>query len=185
MKKAIANFALAAGLAALAGSASAGESVWRYVDPETGAVSYSNIQIKGKKGQKVEMMKHPEVSAAAYQPYMSLSEREAAARAQAATPPAAVAAAVASEGMRVPEELLRQLRSGSDKPPIPPSALPPLPVAGAGETAPSFPSLQLRPSLPETAASAADQGPAWAKPKTTPAGVSAPPSWSKDPFSHP
>lgn len=180
------NWLLAMALVVLTGHAGAQgkASVWRYV--ENGHVSYSNVPIKGKKGEKVEMMSYP---AAAARPI----QYEAPARG-AAPEASQVGAPVA-----IPSELLRQIKTGSgDKPPLPPMGLPPLPsmpgavalprsamaaapVARAQSSAPSVGQVAPSRAEAEPERPAAPSGPSWAR--QGPAANAPSPSWAKDPFS--
>lgn len=182
MEKPISRLLALAAMLAAGSAQAAGDAVWRYTD-DSGKVVYSNVQQKGKKGEKLDIMKFPPPEPSSYQPYVSLEER-AAARAQPQQPQRGMAEA---DGIAVSPEMLARLRGGSEKPPIPPGALPPLPSdSQGGEVPASFSSLQLRPSLPSVEASA-DGEPAWAKGRATPASApkASAPSWAKDPFSNP
>lgn len=181
------NWLFAVTLCVLAGHASAQgkTSVWRYVD--NGHVSYSNVPIKGKKGEKVEMMSYP---AAAPRPI----QHEALAR--AAVSDAAHVGAPAA----IPAELLRQIKTGNgDKPPLPPMGLPPLPsmpgavalpraavaaapvVSRPQASAPAVGQVAPARSEAEPERPAAPSGPSWARQSAAPSAPS--PSWAKDPFS--
>lgn len=154
-------------MAAFASSACAGEQVWRYVDERTGQVSYSNVQIKGKKGEKVEIMAYP--SAPAF-----------------TAPAPSQGPGVGVAGSPIPAEVLRQLKA-SEVGGRPPSGLPPLPSLPGASRAP-FAAPSLAPTLAAPSAAPAQTAPAapepmWAKevaPKTPAA-----PAWAQDPFAAP
>ena len=98
MKKLLLALTMAAGLS---GSVWAAESVWRYVDA-SGQVTYSNVPVKGQKGERVEILAHPAPAPAR------------AGGGQAAAP--------------IPAEVLRQLQGGAVRPAALPAGLPPLPA---------------------------------------------------------
>lgn len=147
--------------------ASAGEKVWQYVDARTGEVSYSNVQIKGKKPVKqVEIMDYPNVP-----PALS------------STP------AAGAQGAPIPAEVLRQIQAGQAGAGGPlPMRLPPLPSGGAAapSQAPAAapaqpPASQQAPSRPWAVkpANSASAEPKWAKEV---AASSQAPLWAQDPF---
>lgn len=147
--------------------ASAGEKVWQYVDARTGEVSYSNVQIKGKKPTKqVEIMDYPNVA-----PALS------------STPSAG------AQGAPIPAEVLKQIQAGQAAGGGPlPMRLPPLPSGGAAAPAQApasapvqAPAIQQAPSRPwavKSASSAAVE-PKWAKEVSSPSQA---PLWAQDPF---
>lgn len=165
------SMAVALALSALAGSvfAQGKPSVWRYVD-DAGHVSYSNVPLKGKKGEKIEMMSYP----------------------PAAAMPSHYAGGVPAAngtGAPIPAEVLRQIQaSGGEKSPSPPAGLPPLPampgaVALPGSASSALaraPSAAPAASLPVATAATAPSGPSWAREKA--AGSAQAPNWAKDPF---
>lgn len=177
------NWLFALTLCALAGQASSQDSVWRYVDG--GHVSYSNVPIKGKKGEKIKMMSHP---APVARPVQYDAPREQSGGAAPVGAPAAI-----------PAELLRQIKTGSgDRPPLPPMGLPPLPSMPGAVALPraavaaatpvraqsSAPAVgQFAPSRaePEAERPAAPSGPSWARQGASASAQA--PSWAKDPFS--
>lgn len=149
-------FLAAAALAGFASTAMAGEQVWRYVDARTGEVSYSNVQVKGKKGEKVEIMSYP-------------------------TAAPSVGSAPAAVGAPIPADVLRQLKA-SDSGAKPPSGLPPLPSLPGASAAAAAPSPTPPAASPTPAPAPARQGqePSWAK--EAPAKSGPAPSWAQDPF---
>lgn len=156
---------VAAMLMAYAGGAWAADAVWRHVDEATGQVVYSNVPGKGKKWERIDIMKYPPPVEREAPPEVSVRE----------STPRTV------EGVAIPPEILRELKGGGARPPIPPMELPPLPTKGAEEQSQRVvekPKLEmkLRPSIPGQ-----DKEPSWAKDK--PAAEQLPPSWASDPFS--
>ena len=157
------------------------EGVWRYVD-DSGKVIYSNVQIKGKKGEKVEVMRYPD-------PPVQSAPAQAPSTPSGVAIPAEVAAALRAKGpVATPAGGL---------PPIPPTGLPPIPSTVG------FPSVPLPQSLTEKAATELPSvqrvpeqpSPTWARPVEERADARAPtwatpartkdrqPSWAADPFS--
>lgn len=149
------------------------EQVWRYADEKTGQVVYSNVQIKGKKGERVEVM--------AYPPAVPM-------RSQAADAGAALTGIVPAGNAPspIPDQLLRQIQAASGGSARPPAGLPPLPAAErsvpsvkAGLTA-ALPTLPGRGKELATAKAESAEEPSWAKTKSE---ESRSPGWAKDPFS--
>lgn len=139
------------------------QSVWRYVDDKTGQIIYSNVQIKGKKGSKVEVLEYPPAT----QP--------------STTAPGAPVVNLDAPvpGSPIPEGLLKQLQKGTP----PAISLPPLPgfskgaSGGApGAVTPSTAS-ELQPALPVVTT----KEPSWAR---TPTNAQQTPNWAKEPFSN-
>lgn len=176
------NWLLAMALCVFAGHASAQSKtfVWRYT--EGGHVSYSNVPIKGKKGEKVEMMSYPAPAPRPIQYDAPVSSGSAASQ---------VGAPVA-----IPAEVLRQIKTGAGgKPPLPPMGLPPLPSMPGAVALPraavaAAPSAMSAPSSAPARAQAEPErptvpsGPSWARQSgSTQASAGPAPSWAKDPFS--
>lgn len=144
--------------------ASAGEKVWQYVDARTGEVSYSNVQIKGKKpARQVEIMDYPNVA-----PALS---------------------SAGAQGAPIPAAVLRQIQTGQAGVGGPlPMRLPPLPGGGAvapsqapataPAAAPASPQAPLRPWAVKSSNSASAE-PKWAKEVAAPSQA---PLWAQDPF---
>jgi hypothetical protein len=138
------------------------DQVWRYVDDKTGVVSYSNVQIKGMKGTKVEILVYP----------VSTSGKEASPGSSDPQP------------LPIPAEVLRQIQSndGSAKP----SGLPPLPGGlnssldkkQTGVTSHAEPIQE--PVVDFKGSKPVSREPKWARETQVPAGQT--PSWAKDPF---
>lgn len=126
---------------------SAGEQVWRYVDEKTGQISYSNIQIKGRKGEKVDIMVYPTSSSGG--------------------------GAVSTGASPIPAEILKQLQSSEGRvgkpnglPPLPAlgaRALPPKPSTATGSTDQSLEQESKEPKWAKEVVVPAGPAPAWAK----------------------
>ena len=131
----------------------AADQVWRYTD-ENGHISYSNVQQKGKKGEKIDIMSYP-------------TQNVTPIRTTGAVP--------------IPAEILKKIQSPSNdlsnKNIKPPSELPPLPgFAVPGFSVPGQDSNGANKQVQKEA-----EEPKWAKETTNDAGSA--PSWAKDPFS--
>lgn len=128
------------------GQAMAGEHVWRYVD-QTGQVTYSNVQVKGQKGEKVDIMPSPTI--------------------QPMTNRGVGTGNPASGPVPIPPEVLRQLQG--EKGGVLPSGLPPLPKlpSATSSTSPVVPRAQEvvapEPKWAKEVPVEAGQQPAWAK----------------------
>lgn len=160
MKKILVLSALLISTAAV--MAQQAQSVWRYVDDKTGQIIYSNVQIKGKKGTKMDILEYPTVNPAPMGAPSMVSN---------------IPAFNANAGAPIPEALLRQMQGAQGVAPA--ISLPPLPTINGAVPVPSTqaPSnVRLAPALP--AGVAASKEPNWAK--SAPSGAS--PSWAKDPF---
>lgn len=153
-------FLISTTLFSVASIVHAQQSVWRYVDEKTGQIIYSNVQIKGKKGTKVEVLEYPPV----VQPSNS-SSGGAVVNLDAPVP-----------GSPIPEGLLKQLQKGSP----PAISLPPLPgfVKGANGATTAPPAPQLQPAIPVITA----PEPSWAR--SQPVSAQKSPNWAKEPFSN-
>lgn len=151
MKKALAMIVMA-GFSVVC---SAGEQVWRYVDEKTGQISYSNVQIKGRKGEKVDIMVYP----------TSASSGSAA---STGAPP-------------IPAEIMRQLQSSEGRVGKP-NGLPPLPALGGKDLnlKPSTAPASTVTSATDQSGAQESKEPRWAKEVLVPTGPS--PAWAKDPF---
>lgn len=148
------NFLMAMMIATAASASGAAEQVWRYVDAASGQTTYSNVPLKGQKGERIEILSQPAP--------------------KAARPVRIGAGASSGEPVPIPPEVLRRLQGERPASGLP-ATLPPLPVLpGAGAAASSiFPAEP----LPETRA----PEPRWAKEVVVESGPQ--PSWAKDPFS--
>ena len=136
----------------------AAEQVWRYVDASSGQVTYSNVQVKGLKGDKMEIMAYPAP--------------------RVPSGPSSITAVSAP----IPPEVLRQLQ-GAQRSGALPTGLPPLPTL-PGARLPSGMPLSL--AGPKAEATADDVPgnvePKWAKEVAAPASGPSP-KWASDPFS--
>ena len=142
-------------LGSTAALAQQAQSVWRYVDDKTGQVIYSNVQIKGKKGTKMDILEYPMIQMSG--PSIPVQNNSVPVNGNAGSP--------------IPEALLRQVQG------VPPAvSLPPLPTIGAGTPSVPAGNVRLAPAIPP--ATAVQKEPNWAKP----ASGSGSPNWAKDPF---
>lgn len=144
-------------LAALSGiHLSAAADVWRYTDAN-GHTIYSNVPIKGKKGEKLEVLVYPP-----------------------AVQPAGAAAGASSP---LPPEILRQIQQQKREAlPVPPDGLPPLPpMPKQGEPVSASPKKRDTVTEPGWAKSkeTTSEAPSWAR---EPSEGGRPPGWAQDPF---
>ena len=132
--------------------ATAAPQVWRYVDSASGQTTYSNVPLKGQKGERIEILSQP------------VSQPARAARASSG--------AASGAPVPIPAEVLRRLQGDRLAAGLP-ASLPPLPMLpGAG----LFPALPAAEPSVETRA----PEPSWAKEMPTDSGKQ--PAWAKDPF---
>lgn len=148
------------GMAALVAmqSAMAAEHVWRYVDAKSGQVTYSNVEVKGSKGEKMEIMSYPSPS---------------------------VSAATAAVGAPIPADVLRQLQ-GAQRSGSLPTGLPPLPSLPGARLPSGAPLGSPAPVVAARAEPLVDESlgapePKWAREVPAAAGPS--PKWASEPFS--
>lgn len=137
-------------------AASAAPQVWRYVDSASGQTTYSNVPLRGQKGERIEILSHP------------VSQPARAVRSSAGAAPGAP--------VPIPAEVLRRLQGERASSGLP-ASLPPLPaLPGAGSPA----SASIFPAEPAPAPEARPPEPRWAKEVAVDPGIQ--PAWARDPF---
>ncbi len=171
-------------LCTLSSASLASETVWRYVDESTGKVIFSNVPLKGKKGERVQTYVHP--------PVVERKPQEVQTSSVAGAPKMpsedVQMPTLTGNGSIIPESLLRQLGlDGKKMLPALPKSLPPLPQMAEqgtlqnsnGKAVP--PATKEEPVPVQPTVPVKPPAPSWARPVEPSKGTA--PAWAKDPFS--